>query len=261
MLTRPVLSGRKAIIASLLAPLVGATAIVPGVAAQEEVLELSHRGITLIGVPPDPGAAYDIPVIGAREGVEMVRSALDLLLERSSYSAAVIETLKNNGDVVIAYDPGYPFEFVDSTGVTLAEFVPHLLTETPDPGGQKDFPVIVGRYIVKWKREEVAAILQHELLGHGMQHLQGRLETMNEFDKECEARLYQEIAHQDLGMDKHSRVMVGFRQELEWRWCIPFKLYMRTHTPAKMVLWQTLNPDVPQLLVIFEDYLRSTRTR
>jgi hypothetical protein len=261
MLTGPVFSGRKAIIASLLVPLLGATAIVPSIAAQEEVLEISHKGITLVGVPPDPAVAYDIPVIGAREGVEKVRSALDLLLERSSYSAAVMDTLKNNGDVVIAYDPGYPFEFADSTGVTLAEFFPHLLTETPDPGGQKDFPVIVGRYIVKWKREEVAAILQHELLGHGMQHLHGRLETMSELDRECEARLYQEIAHQDLGMDKHSRVMVAFRQELEWRWCIPFKLYMRKHTLAKMALWKTLNPDVPQLLAIFEDYLPSTGTR
>jgi hypothetical protein len=252
---------RQAIIASPLVAALGALAIVPGVAAQDEILEITHKGVTLIGVPPDPAATYDVRIVGARQGVDTVRAALDLLLEKSAYGAAVIETLKSAGNVVIAYHPGFPFEVAGSTGTVLAAFFPYLLSETPDPGGRRDFPVIVGRYIVKWTTEELAVSLAHELLGHGMQHLRGRFETMSELDSECEASLYEELVRQNLGIDKHSEVTVGFRQALEWRWCAPFKQYMTKHTPAKMALWKTLNLDVPRLLAIFEAYLRLPATR
>jgi hypothetical protein len=255
-------SGRQAIIASPLVAVLGALAIVPGIAAEAEILEISHKGVSLIGVPPDPAVDYDVRVISARQGLEAVRAALDLLLEKSAYSAAVLETLKSNGDVVIVYNPGFPFEVAGSGGsVLLAAFFPTLLSETRDPGGRKDFPVIVGRYIVKWKTEELVLTLAHELLGHGIQHLHGRLETMSKRDSECEASLYQEMVQQNLGIDKHSQVMVSFRRALEWRWCAPFKQYMTKHTPAKMALWNTLDPDVPRLLAIFEIYLRSAGTR
>jgi hypothetical protein len=237
-----------------------ATAVVPGAAAEEKNLETSYNGITLIGVPPGPADTYDVPVIGAGQALDNIRAALSLLFERSPYSAAALDTLKSNGNVVIVYDAAYPPQDVSSVGTDLAAFVPDLLAETPHPKRGRDFPVVVGRYIVKWTAEELAAALAHELLGHGMQYLHGRFETMNEIDSECQAYLYQEGVHQDLGLDKHSRVMTGFRQGLEWRWCIPFKQYMRQHTPDKMALWETLNPDVPQLLTIFEDYLQSTGT-
>ncbi len=183
------------------------------------------------------------------------------MLEKSAYSAAVLKTLKNNGRVVIAYDPDFPFTDAGSIGADLATFAPYLFSKTPDPSGQKDFPVIFGRYIVKWKMEELVLTLAHELLGHGKQHLQGRLESMSWLDSECEAGLYEEMVRQNLGMDKRSRVAVGFRQQLEWRYCVPFKEYMTKHAPAKMALWNTLNPDVPQLHAIFEDYLRSIKGR
>lgn len=251
----------KTIIASLLLAVLGASAIVSAAAAQEHNLEISYRGITLIGVPPGSAATYDVPVIGAGEALDNIRSALDLLLGRSPSSAAALEILKRSGRVVIVYDATFPPQDVSSTGADLAAFVPDLLRDSPPPGGQKDFPVVVGRYVVKWKTEELAASLAHELLGHGMQYLRGRLETMDELDSECEAYLYQENVHQDLGIDKHSRVMIGFRRALEWHWCIPFKQYMRTYAPEKMALWETLNPDVPQLLALFQVYLQSTGAR
>lgn len=256
----PVWANRKAIVVSLLLAVLGATAIVPGTAAHEKNLETSYNGITLIGVPPGPADTYDVPVIGAGQALDNIRAALSLLFEKSSYSAAALDTLKSNGNVVIVYDAAFPPQDVSSIGTDLAAFIPDLLAETPHRKGRRDFPVVVGRYIVKWTTEELAAGLAHELIGHGMQYLHGRLETMSELDSECQAYLYQEMVHQDLGMDKHSRVMVEFRQGLEWRWCIPFKQYMRQHTPDKMALWETLNPDVPQLLTIFEDYLQSTGT-
>ena len=63
-------SSRRAIIASLLVAVLGAVAIVPGIAAPNEVLEISHKGVRLIGVRPDPRADYDVPVIVARQAVE-----------------------------------------------------------------------------------------------------------------------------------------------------------------------------------------------
>lgn len=254
-------SSRRAIIASLLAAVLGAVAIVPGLAARNEILEISHKGVRLIGVPPDPRADYDVPVIGARQAVDRIRTALDQLLEKSAYSARALKTLKRNGRVVIAYDPGFPLRDAGSSGANLAAFVPHLFSDTPNPSGRKDFPVIFGRYIVKWKTEELVLTLAHELLGHGMQHLHGRLESMSRLDSECEAGLYEEMVRQDLGTDKHSRIAVNFRQQLEWRYCVPFKEYMTKHAPAKMALWNTLNPDVRRLHAIFEDYLRSINGR
>ncbi len=254
-------SSRRAIIASLLVAVLGAVAIVPGIAAPNEVLAISHKGVRLIGVPPDPRADYDVPVIGARQAVDRIRTALDQLLEKSAYSAAVLKTLKNNGRVVIVYDPLFPLTDAGSIGVDLAAFDPYLLSKTPDPSGQMDFPVIVSRYIVKWKMEELVMTLAHELLGHGMQHLHGRLESMSRLDSECEAGLYDEMVRQNLGTDKHSRIAVNFRQQLEWRYCVPFKEYMTKHAPARMALWNTLNPDILQLHAIFEDYLRSIKER
>ena len=93
------------------------------------------------------------------------------------------------------------------------------------------------------------------MVGNGMQHLEGRLETMAELDANCEAALYQEMAHQELGMNKHEGLQVRFRQQLEWLWCVDFKRYMMKHRPVQMALWKELNPDVPQLLDIFADYV------
>lgn len=252
---------RRAIVASLSVALLGAAVIVHGMAAPNEMLEFSHKGVNLIGVPPSAPAEYDVPVIGARHAVDKIRAALDLLLEKSPYGAAVLKSLKDKGRVVIAYVPGFPFKDASSSGARLAAFVPDLLSETPNPSGQKDFPVVIGRYIVKWKIEDLAVALAHELVGHGKQHLLGRLHSMSMLDSECEASLYEEMVRQHLGMDKHSEVAINFRQLLEWRWCVPFKEYMAKHARAKMALWNTMNPDVPRLHAIFEDYLRSIKER
>lgn len=233
----------------------GTTYTVPRTHAGEVNLRETHRGVSLIGVPPDPAADYDVRVIGAREALDKVRAALDLLLEKSPYTAAAIETLKSSGPVGIAYDPAFPYQVTGNLGVVLAEFMPYFPGETPNPGEQKKFRVVVSRYIVKWKTDELAAVLAHELLGHGMQHLRGRSEAMSERDMECEASLYEEIANQDVGLDKYSLNMRGFRQNLEWFLCTPFKQYMTMHSPAQMALWKKLNPDVPQLLAVFEEYV------
>ena len=74
---------------------------------------------------------------------------------------------------------------------------------------------MVGRYGAKWPARELAAVLAHELVGHGMQQYRGRMEHVRTIDLECEAYLYEEQAYQDLGLDKRSSEMIKFRQALE----------------------------------------------
>ena len=224
--------------------------------AGEGGLRVSHRGITLMTVPPAPAVDYDIEVIGGRQALDKIRDALDALLDNSPYSAAAIEKLIGNGEVFIVYDPSYPDKVVSNfLGVTLAAFQPNLFDNAGGKAGAIEFPVVVGRYLVKWPRDEVAGVLAHELVGHGTQHLQGRLATIGDRDTECEANLYKEKAHQDLGTNVRSLSMVRFRRDLHWVWCAEFKRYMTQHRPALMGLWTRLNPDVPGLLAVFKEYM------
>ena len=88
-----------------------------------------------------------------------------------------------------------------------------------------------------------------------MQYSRGRLIGLRELDAECEAWLYELNAYQDFKVDKFSREMIEFRQELEEFNCDDFKRYMRDHRPSEMKLWDDLDVDVPRLLDIFEDYV------
>ena len=214
-----------------------------------------HRDATLMAIAPPPGIGFDIAVPDDRAAIARLGAALDALYEASPYSAAAIAKLARHGEVVIVFDPAHPPQVVSNfTGVVLATFDANLFGDADDVSTRR-FPVIVGRYLIKRSRQELAAVLAHELVGHGMQFLEGRMGEMDEADRECEANLYKEQAFQDFGADKRSTAMVSFRQQLEWRWCAAFKRYMAAETPSKMALWRRLNPDVPGLLEIFDDYL------
>ncbi len=218
-------------------------------------------GMLIIGMPGVDEKQFDIPVIAVKDGVKRIRRALDLLQRRSPHSRAALDKLRKAGQIVIIYDPAFPPRDVSSMGAKMASFFSNLFVGKPDPGGGRIFPVVVSRYIVKWDINELAFALAHELIGHGIQHLKGRLPGMDRTDSECEARLYQEMVHQDLEIDKHGRIMVNLRQELENRWCAPFIKYMKQRHKESMDLWRRLHPDVPGLLAIFEEYLVTKITR
>ena len=55
--------------------------------------------------------------------------------------------------------------------------------------------------------------------------------------------------------------MVWFRKGLETHWCADFKRYMRSKQNSELKLWDTLNPNVPRSLAIFEDYLRARQNK
>lgn len=223
-------------------------------AAESDIVLLrEHGGVELIALSPDAEKRFDSSLVPAGPALRNIAVALDRLVDRSPLAARRLDTLKQSGRVLIVYRPDDLRNVSGSESI--ATFHPDYLREPGRYGREKIFLVAVGRHGVKWPADELAAVLAHELVGHGIQHLRGRLSKVRVLDAECEASLYEEIANQDLRLDKRSREMIAFRQSLEYRWCADFKAYMRRHRPGAMKLWNTLNPDVPKLLVLFDAYL------
>jgi len=216
-----------------------------------------HRGIrleaVLNGAAATPSVDQAQPV-APDAALDRLREALDRIYDGSPLSASKIELLKRNGRVVLIFDPAFPKERMAS--VTIAAFFPDYFQHQ---GNMEDFVVVVGRYGIKWPRDQLAAIIVHELVGHGLQHLRGRTGLDRKIDRECEARLYEEAAYQDFRMPRATPQMIRFRQDMERNWCADFRLFMRRHEPQSMTLWNYGTPKIPELLALFEEYLGRLR--
>ena len=249
--------GTARLIVSVCALLAAAVAGAGPVGAGQHVVTSAYRGIRILALAPPPDAEFDVPVVGPSQAVKNITEALAQVYAKSPDSAAGIETLKKNGSILIVYDPRYPDRRADMTMVRVALFLPRYFRQLDDTSG-KDFMVLMGRHGIKWPIPELAAVLVHELVGHGMQHLAGRLTTLRNRDLECAAYLYEEASYQDLGMDKSSREMIDFRKQLDF-YCDDFLRHMRKDDAAGYRLWNVLNPDVPKVLGHFEGYLDALR--
>jgi hypothetical protein len=227
-------------------------AVVVCVAAQTGARAEFYDGMELVALPPEPGADYDTPILGPGAGIGNLVAALDALYRDSPASVAAIEAIKRDADVTIVYAAAYP-PSRSMRALNVAKFSPG------DGGGTPNFTVIIGRHGIKWPPKALTGAIAHELVGHAAQHLAGRHLTLRAFDAECEAMLLQERAHQDLGINKLSRLMVQVRQSMEWRFCGDFKTYARKFHPDADGLWDRVNPDVPRLLDIFDVYVRDRR--
>ena len=227
-------------------------ALIVSVATQTGARAEFYDGMELVALPPDPGVAYDTPILDPGAGIGNLIAALDALYRYSPASVAAIEAIGREADVTIVYAAAYP-PSRSMRALNVARFLPR------DGGGTPNFTVIVGRHGIKWPPKALAGAIAHELVGHATQHLAGRNLTLRAFDAECEAMLLQERAHQDLGIDKLSRLMVQVRHSMEWRFCGDFKTYARKFHPDADGLWNRVNPDVPRLLDIFDIYVRDRR--
>lgn len=224
-----------------------ALSVSPAAAANEGIIEFMDHGVHIAGKPLPDGVFFDIDVASPVDGADTVRKALDILYNGSPFTAQAIDKLKAAGRVVIIYDPVFPKR--ELTKITIAAFLPDFYQAN---GNTKEFLAVVGRFGGKWSARELAPVLAHELTGHGMQHLRGRLDHVREVDLECEAYLYQEKAYQDLGFNKDEREMIKFRQTLERHWCADFRTWQKKNRPQGVAFWNKLNPDIPKIL---EDYL------
>ena len=235
--------------------LIGAGALTGAIA--EPLAHATDNGIELYAARAPAGATFDVPIVHPADGLARLRKAVDTLVGGSPFAAQAIAKLKTAGRVVVVYDPAFPKERV--TAFEVAAFFPHFFR--PDEGGGRDFLVVVSRHGIKWPTRELAAVLAHELAGHGMQRLRGGFYTMREVDRECEARLYQEQAFQDLGVGKGSSIMVRFRRSLESEYCADFRSFQQRRQPEALELWNTRNPNVPRLLASFRDYVATRVAR
>jgi len=217
-----------------------------------------HHDIVILGFPCPKNSNGGV---STQKGVDRIIQAIDLLVAKSPRSLAVIQDLKKTGPVMIIYDPTYPPPGTNLMSQQFALFLPSFAETFDQNTTGKQFTVIVGHAGIQRTLEELASVLVHELMGHGKQHLEDRILAMRVLDVECEAWLREEMAYQDLKMDKLSREMVDFRQQLETLHCSDFIRYMRKRQPDKVALWDVQNPDVPKLLSIFEDYIIAQRER
>ncbi|MBL4692087.1 MAG: sel1 repeat family protein [Magnetovibrio sp.] len=218
-----------------------------------------HLGIVILGFPCPSNVRHS--TMSSQQGVDKVVEALDLLAARSPRSMAVIDMLKKAGPVVIVYDPAYPPRSHKIASIQNALFLPTFIEKFDEKSSGKKFTMLIGRDGIRQTLNKLAAVLVHELMGHGKQYLEDRILTMRVLDVECEAWLYEEQAYQDLKVDKLSSDLVMFRKNLEEIHCSDYIRYMRKRVPEQVALWDQKDLNVPRLLETFKGYIQAQRDR
>ncbi len=234
-----------------------------GAVLAEARLVRDHRGVSLIAVPPRPDTPTDVRILDGAAAQRKLAAAYDLLALRSPTVRRAIERLKADGLVLLYY---LPWDLAatsvgSSPAEVVAQFLPHLPDNYGLTTGKRRYLVAVGRLGINWPVNELAAVLAHELAGHGVQLLDGRIGTTRHLDLECDAMLVQEQAKQDLALDKSSGDLVEFRQIMERHFCRDFRAWQKDTRPATVALWDARNPDVPRLRSLFGRYLGELRRK
>jgi len=225
-------------------------AIMPQAKASKLVSEEQYRGIQIISVSLPPIGTFDVDLLSPARGVANLKKAIDLIYTGSLFSAKRIERLKRHGRVTIVYDPAFPKPQLST--VTIAAFLPDFFQKN---GQLKEFLVVVGRFGIKWTTRGLAAVVVHELVGHGLQHLKGRGSDARKIDRECEALIYEEKAHQDFNSPRTTGRMLRLRRDMQKNWCADFRRYMLRRDDGSMAIWGHGRPDIPKLLAVFDDYI------
>ena len=223
-------------------------------AVAQPTFTLKHRGIQLSAMPL-PNKRSDILLMAPKTGIHNLSRALDRLYATSPFSVRHIETLKKNGQVTIVYDAAFPKRQLSK--VTIAAFFPDFFQK--ETGGLKQFLVVVGRFGVKWEINKLAAVIAHELVGHGLQHFRGHRDKDRKIDLECEALIYEIQSQQDLGIRPDSGDIIRFRKHVRGNWCADFGRYMTAQGINVDKAWGYGRPDVTTLLRHFDDYRRHLR--
>ncbi len=259
-------SRRLSLLASLAATLFILTAPAPGWAQNlvdtvwrlrpmtQAALREAHRGIDLVGMQLPPKADFDIPLADPAATVTKIKAAVDRVLQASPVAARGFETLSKAGQIRIIYDAAFPERSLSR--VIIAAF---LVGEFQPQDGKRDFTVIVSRFGANWPVDELAAVLVHELIGHGLQRLKNRFGHDRPIDLECEARLWQQLYITDAGMPQDTQEMVAFRRTTDRRVCHDFRRYVRHLRPELMRQWDSGRFLMSQVIDLFDDYYVTIR--
>lgn len=197
-------------------------------------------------------ASPAIGVPGPEQAALRIREALEVLRRRSPEYHQAIRAL--NGRVYIKYDPA-DRAFASPAG-PLALFRPRTGITEVDRLATRSFVAVLGARAIRWPAADLAGIIVHELIGHGRQYAQHRLQAMDHRDRECEARLHQLRVYQDLGVARADGTMAAFRTSLEDLWCQSFASYLSDSWPGAYDLWTAAGLDAARLLVAFDTYRR-----
>ena len=215
-----------------------------------EVFRQHFDGLTILAEESENLRAGD-RAPGIVAAFARIREALNVLRERSPGYYQAIKNL--DGNVILKYDPASAALALSSA---LAVFQPRTGVAEYDASGGRSYVAVLGARVVQWPAEELAGIIVHEIVGHGHQYAQGRLYSMNNDDRECEARLHQLRVHQDLGVAPADSIVIEFRTSLEDVWCRDFSDSLSASRSTGRGLWATPDLDVGRLLVAFDNYRR-----
>ena len=218
--------------------------------------QTEYRGMELVGMKLPPAADYDIPLADPAATITKIQAAIDHVLQLSPVAAAGIAKLAENGKIRIVYDAAFPPKSLSR--VIIAAY---LVGEFQPRDDKRDFTVVVGRFGANWTAEELAPVLVHELIGHGIQRLKNRFGADRPIDLECEARLWQQLYIADAGMAQDTRDMVRFRDITNRRVCHDFRRYLRHAQPNLMRQWDSGHFAMSQVLAQFDPYYAATRAK
>jgi len=220
----------------------------------QAALREQHRGIDVVGMQLPPKAEYDIPLADPAATVAKIKAAVDRVLQASPVAAQGFETLSKAGQIRIVYDAAFPERSLSR--VIVAAF---LVGEFQPQDGKRDFTVIVSRFGANWPMDELAAVLVHELIGHGLQRLRNRFGNDRPIDLECEARLWQQLYITDAGMPQDTQEMVAFRRTTDRRVCHDFRRYVRHLRPDLMQQWDSGRFAMADVIGLFDGYYTTIR--
>lgn len=218
---------------------------VPAGAAAEQ-----HRGIYLLAEAPFAGP---LKALAPDAALAKIREALDLIYRKSPLSARMIDHLLDVGTVTVQYDPQHAENSLVENRLAM------FRTETGEPAIDRRTPLtfvaVLGRQVLNRDADELAGTIVHELAGHGTQHRIGRLGRMSENDRECEARLFQLAAWQDLGVPQRASFVVQFRRSLEQAYCLDFRVWMKRRNHALAGGFDRIEIEPLELVTAFRDYI------
>ena len=157
-------------------------------AAANGLIWVSFRGVNLMALSPRSDAEFDVELVEGGRAIGRLQAALGMLLDASPFAEAALRSLQERADIFLVYDPGYPTKpTVDVLGERLAKFRPNLFDNANELTDGIAIPVVVGRYLIKWPRKMLAAVLAREVFGYGAQHADGRRASIAERDAKCES--------------------------------------------------------------------------
>ncbi|MCG8636606.1 MAG: sel1 repeat family protein [Desulfobacterales bacterium] len=220
---------------------------------------IEFKGIKIQAAEPNPERDFDVEIVDGDTAVKKIKQSIELIYKKSPDLARIIDTIRQQGEVYIVYNPNYPTREQDFSMVRVALFLPFYFSDLPR-NAKRPLPIIVSRHGIKWPMEELAAIIVHELAGHGNQYLKGMTDTVRSRELECDAWLLEEHAYQQFGLDKSTKKMIDFRKQISGYkgrsgHCTAFLNYLRKSHPDKMALYERLNPDVPELRRLLSKFI------